>query len=84
MSYIVVVVNDVGTPLYNEKGYKYSSAIEAVNAYNAFLDYGYSTYSKTIILIEPDGSMYHKTYYGHSSDKPVEFREETRRYQVNS
>ena len=84
MEYKVVTVADESTPF--EKRYEkiYTSAIDAVNHYNNIVDYGFSAYGLTVILIEPDGSMYHKSYPSHASGMPVTFAERTIRYQVVS
>jgi len=84
MEYKIVTIKDEGTSLEKRNEKIYTSAIEAVNHYENIADYGFATYSYTVILIEPDGSMYHKTYPAHASGVPITFEERTIRYQVVS
>lgn len=41
---------------------KYSNAVEAVKAYNGFIDHGFARYSREVVLIEPNGAIHAKTF----------------------
>jgi len=84
MEYTIKTISDEGTSFEKIQERKFTSAIEAVNYYNGISDYGFASYNYTVIFIEPDGSMYHKSYPAHASGKPVKFEERTIRYQVVS
>lgn len=43
---------------------RYSSAIEAVRAYERFKDFGFAKYQREIVLIEADGQAHTKTFNG--------------------
>lgn len=41
---------------------KYATAIEAVNAYNKFVDHGTCRYQREVVLIEPSGEIHSKVF----------------------
>jgi hypothetical protein len=41
----------------------YDNALEAVNAYNAMVDYGFAHEYRTVNLSEPNGKMHTKIFY---------------------
>jgi hypothetical protein len=84
MKYIIKTIADEGTAYEKVRETEFTSAIEAVTYYNNIMDYGFAAYNYTVIFIEPDGAMYHKSYPSHASGKPVKFEERTIRYQVVS
>ena len=43
---------------------RYSSALEAVHAYDRFVDYGVAKYSREIVLLEPSGLAHSKAFEG--------------------
>jgi hypothetical protein len=40
----------------------YNSALEAVNAYNRFVDYGSAKESRSIVFYEPNGTIHTKVF----------------------
>lgn len=42
---------------------RYDNALEAVNIYNSFTDYGFANEYRTINLSEPSGKMHTKIFY---------------------
>lgn len=42
---------------------RYDNALEAVNVYNACVDYGFANEYRTINLSEPNGKMHTKIFY---------------------
>ena len=51
-----------GKPHYSWTG-RYDNALEAVNVYNSFIDYGFAHQYRTINLSEPNGKMHTKIFY---------------------
>lgn len=43
---------------------RYSSAVEAVHAFDKFKDYGMASYSREIVLLEPSGKSHAKAFDG--------------------
>ena len=84
MKYIIKTIADKGTAYEKIREIEFTSAIEAVNYYNGINDYGFSSYNYTVIFIEPNGDMYHKSYPSHASGETITFEERTIRYQVVS
>lgn len=64
MTYIykVKVQQDISTPQELRTERVFESAYEAVLYYESFVDYGTATYGLTVVLMEPNGDMYHKTF----------------------
>jgi hypothetical protein len=42
---------------------RYDNALDAVNTYNKFVDYGLASEYSTVNLSEPSGKMHTKTFY---------------------
>jgi len=42
---------------------RYDNALEAVNVFNTFIDYGFADEYRTINLSEPNGKMHTKIFY---------------------
>jgi hypothetical protein len=42
---------------------RYDNALEAVNVYNAMVDYGFAQEYRTVNLSEPNGKMHTKIFY---------------------
>jgi len=42
--------------------YQYNNALDAVNAYNSFNDYGMAKEVRTIVLREPNGQIHQKMF----------------------
>ena len=42
---------------------RYSNALDAVNVFNSFIDYGDAQEYRTVNLSEPSGKMHTKTFY---------------------
>lgn len=42
--------------------FQFSNAIDAVNSYNSFIDYGNAKEARTVVLTEPNGQMHQKTF----------------------
>jgi hypothetical protein len=42
---------------------RYDNALEAVNVFNSFIDYGFAVDHRTINLSEPNGKMHTKIFY---------------------
>lgn len=42
---------------------RYDNALEAVNVFNKFIDYGFALEYRTINLSEPNGKMHTKIFY---------------------
>ena len=42
---------------------RYSNALDAVNVYNSFIDYGDSQEYRTVNLSEPNGKMHTNVFY---------------------
>lgn len=55
--------------------YQYSNAIDAVNVYNSFKDYGLAKYARTVILTEPNGQTHMKLLRPTRADLTVIKRE---------
>jgi hypothetical protein len=58
--YIIQVVED-GSVTFSQR---YISALEAVHAYDRFVDYGVAKYSREIVLVEPSGLAHSKAFDG--------------------
>lgn len=41
----------------------FNNALDAVNAYNRVVDYGFARNTREAILIEPNGKIYEKVFY---------------------
>jgi hypothetical protein len=41
---------------------KYTNAVEAVNAYNKFIDHGTCRYQREVVLVEPSGKAHAKVF----------------------
>ena len=59
--YAVTSTNDSATSP-NWVG-RYANALDAVNVFNSFIDYGDANEYRTINLSEPSGKMHTKTFY---------------------
>jgi hypothetical protein len=59
--YSVTSTNDSGTQP-NWVG-RYSNALDAVNVYNSFIDYGFANEYRTVNLAEPSGKLHTKILY---------------------
>ncbi len=42
--------------------YRFNNALDAVNTYNSFVDYGNAKEARTIVLTEPNGQMHQKIF----------------------
>ena len=61
--YAVTSTNDSATSP-NWVG-RYANALDAVNVFNSFIDYGDAQEYRTVNLSEPSGKMHTKTFYRH-------------------
>ena len=59
--YAVTSTNDSATSP-NWVG-RYANALDAVNVFNSFIDYGDAQEYRTVNLSEPSGKMHTKTFY---------------------
>jgi hypothetical protein len=59
--YAVTSTNDSATSP-NWVG-RYTNALDAVNVFNSFIDYGDAQEYRTVNLSEPSGKMHTKTFY---------------------
>lgn len=59
--YAITSTNDGGTSP-NWVG-RYSNALDAVNVFNSFIDYGDAKEYRVVNLSEPSGKMHTKTFY---------------------
>jgi hypothetical protein len=59
--YAVTSTNDSATSP-NWVG-RYTNALDAVNVFNSFIDYGDANEYRTVNLSEPSGKMHTKTFY---------------------
>ena len=41
---------------------KYGNAVDAVNAYNKFVDHGTCRYQREVVLVEPSGQIHTKVF----------------------
>ena len=57
-NYMVVVLLD-GKKDWSQS---FDNALDAVNCYNKFIDYGTSLKERIVTLVEPNGKMHTKTY----------------------
>ena len=58
MSYIIVVIED-GKESWKKE---YDNCLDAVNAFNKFVDHGMAYIDKTITLVEPNNKLHTKTF----------------------
>ena len=72
----VQMIRDHGTIHETRKEWTYNNALEAVTAYNAFIDHGFACCGQTIFLHEPNGQTHHKTFLTRGID--AETRERLR------
>lgn len=56
--FMVQVVED-GSCVFSRR---YATAVEAVNVYNSFKDYGMCRYQREIVLVEPNGEVHSKVF----------------------
>ena len=59
-NYKIQVVEDGSVTFSRE----YASALDAVHAYDRFVDYGLAKYSREIVLLEPSGLAHSKAFVG--------------------
>lgn len=59
-NYKIQVVEDGSVTFSRE----YASALDAVHAYDRFVDYGLAKYSREIVLLEPSGLAHSKAFDG--------------------
>ena len=57
-SFMLQVVTD-GAVTFSQK---YSNAVDAVSAYNKFVDHGTCRYQREIVLVEPNGKAHSKVF----------------------
>lgn len=57
-TYTVVVITDGK----KEWADNYDNALDAVNAYNSFIDYGFCVHERVISLVEPSGKFHSKIF----------------------
>jgi hypothetical protein len=43
---------------------KYDNALEAVHAYDRFVDFGFAKWQREVILVEPNGKAHAKSFDG--------------------
>ena len=58
--YMIQVVED-GSVTFSRK---YENAIDAVHAYDRFVDFGFAKLQREIVLVEPSGKAHGKTFEG--------------------
>jgi hypothetical protein len=58
--YMIQVVED-GSVTFSRR---YPNALDAVHAYDRFVDYGMAKYSREIVLLEPSGLAHSKAFDG--------------------
>jgi hypothetical protein len=56
--FIIAVVEDNSPTQY----FQFSNALDAVNSYNSFNDYGNAKEVRTIVLTEPNGQIHQKMF----------------------
>lgn len=57
-TFLLHVVTD-GVVTYNKQ---YTNAIEAVHAYDKFVDYGFASYLLEVVLVEPNNRVHTKSF----------------------
>lgn len=68
--FVVVCITDSGTAYEQTWSASYDNAIEAVKAYNGFVDHGTCVLDRVAILVEPNGKSHQKVFrYPYGSDK---------------
>ena len=45
-----------------EWAHNFDNALDAVNCYNSFIDYGFCLDERVVTLVEPNGKLHTKTY----------------------
>lgn len=73
------VVSDPDTPYEKKLERNYTNALEAVNAYNSYVDYGMAAYERFITMIEPNGQVHSKSF----STRGASFADKVIRYQIS-
>lgn len=68
------MIRDHGTIHETRKEWTYNNALEAVTAYNAFIDHGFACCGQTIFLHEPNGQTHHKTFLTRGIDEETRER----------
>jgi hypothetical protein len=58
--YMIQVVAD-GAVTFSRK---YNNAVEAVHAYDRFVDFGFAKWQQEIVLVEPSGKAHSKVFEG--------------------
>ena len=58
--YMIQVVED-GSVTFSRK---YDNAIDAVRAYDRFVDFGFAKWQREIVLVEPNGKGHSKSFEG--------------------
>jgi hypothetical protein len=74
----VIAVIDRGTPFTKRVETQYKSAIEAVRAYDSYVDFGFASYQLEVDMIEPNGNVTSKVF----KTEGARFAERTIRYQL--
>jgi len=64
--FVILVTEDENTPL----TYEYKNALEAVNAFNMYQDYGSAKKHRSVTLREPDGTMHRKSFIHKHVQRP--------------
>jgi hypothetical protein len=59
-TYMIQVVED-GAVSFSRK---YDNALEAVHAYDRFIDFGFAKWQREIVLVEPSGKAHSKSFDG--------------------
>lgn len=57
--YFTITIKEDDAPSFT---LSYTSALEAVNAYNRFTDYGMAKWTRSIVLREPNGTIHTKLF----------------------
>lgn len=58
--YMIQVVED-GAVTFSRK---YENAVEAVHAYDRFVDFGFAKWQREVVLVEPNGRGHSKVFEG--------------------
>ena len=55
--------------------YQFNNALDAINTYNTFIDYGNAKEARIIVLTEPNGQIHKKMYRNYRTHMTVIKRE---------
>lgn len=70
----IEMIADLGTAYEKRKEWNYDNALDAVTAFNAFVDHGFACCGRTILLHEPNGIIHDKTFLTKGIDQETRDR----------